>query len=67
MFRQIAGAMARRIRWYIKPGDVVQQGSEFGFIKFGSRVDVFLPLDARVLVSLGDRPVGGETVLAELA
>lgn len=67
LFRQIAGALARRIKWYIKPGDKVQQGQEFGFIKFGSRVDVFLPLDAKVLVKIGDRPVGGETVLAELA
>ena len=46
LFRQIAGALARRIKWYIKAGDVLEQGDEFGFIKFGSRVDVFLPLDA---------------------
>jgi phosphatidylserine decarboxylase len=67
LFRQIAGAMARRICWYVKEGDTVQQGEEFGFIKFGSRVDIFLPLDAKILVSLDDRPVSGQTVIAELA
>ena len=67
MFRQIAGAMARRIKWYINEGDQVQQGAEFGFIKFGSRVDVFLPPDAQVKVSVGDKTKGGRTVLAELA
>ena len=67
MFRQIAGAMARRIKWYIDEGDQVQQGAEFGFIKFGSRVDVFLPPDAQVKVSVGDKTKGGRTVLAELA
>ena len=67
LFRQIAGAMARRICWYVKEGDAVQQGEEFGFIKFGSRVDIFLPLDAKILVKLDDRPVSGETVIAELA
>ena len=67
LFRQIAGAMARRICWYVKEGQEVTQGEEFGFIKFGSRIDVYLPLDAKVLVSLEDKPVGGETVIAELA
>ena len=66
LFRQIAGAMARRICWYVKEGQKVEQGSEFGFIKFGSRIDIFLPLDAKILVNLNDRPVGGETVIAEL-
>lgn len=66
LFRQIAGAMARRICWYVKEGDIVKQGEEFGFIKFGSRVDIYLPLNAKVLVNLEDRPVGGETVIAEL-
>jgi phosphatidylserine decarboxylase len=66
LFRQIAGAMARRIKWYIDEGDRVQQGAEFGFIKFGSRVDVFLPLGAEVKVSVGDKTKGGRTVLAEL-
>ena len=67
LFRQIAGAMARRICWYVKEGDIVKQGEEFGFIKFGSRVDIYLPLNAKILVNLEDRPVGGETVIAELA
>lgn len=66
LFRQIAGAMARRIVWYIKEGQQVQQGEEFGFIKFGSRVDVFLPLDAKVNVQIGDKVVGGKTVIASL-
>ncbi len=66
LFRQIAGAVARRIRWYVKEGQAVEQGQEMGFIKFGSRVDVFLPLDAEVKVAIGDRMKGGVTVLAEL-
>lgn len=64
LLRQIAGALARRICWYVKPGDTVNQGNEFGFIKFGSRVDVFIPLDAKVEVELGQVTVGGETVIA---
>jgi phosphatidylserine decarboxylase len=67
LFRQIAGALARRICWYVAEGQQVEQGSEFGFIKFGSRIDIYLPLDAKILVNLDDRPVGGETVIAELA
>ena len=66
LFRQIAGALARRICWYVKEGQTVEQGSEFGFIKFGSRIDIFLPLDAKILVKLDDKPVGGETIIAEL-
>ena len=66
MFRQIAGAMARRIKWYIEEGDKVEQGAEFGFIKFGSRVDVFMPLDAEVKISIGDKTKAGRTVIAEL-
>jgi phosphatidylserine decarboxylase len=66
LFRQIAGALARRICWYVEVGTKVEQGKEFGFIKFGSRIDIFLPLDAKILVKLEDRPVGGETVIAEL-
>ncbi|MCU0438007.1 MAG: phosphatidylserine decarboxylase family protein [Raineya sp.] len=65
LFRQIAGALARRIVWYVKEGTPVEQGEEFGFIKFGSRVDIFIPLEAKVLVKIGDKPVGGETVIAE--
>jgi phosphatidylserine decarboxylase len=66
LFRQIAGALAKRICWYVKEGDQVTQGQEFGFIKFGSRIDIFLPLDAEICVTLGDKPVGSETVIAKL-
>lgn len=66
LFRQIAGAMARRIVWYVKEGQEVQQGEEFGFIKFGSRVDLFLPLNAEVMVNIGDKVIGGKTVIAKL-
>ena len=66
LFRQIAGAMARRIVWYVKEGDEVTQGDQFGFIKFGSRVDIFLPLGTNIKVTIGDVVKGGITVLAEL-
>ncbi|NME68569.1 phosphatidylserine decarboxylase family protein [Flammeovirga aprica] len=66
LYRQIAGALARRIRWYVKEGDEVKQGEEFGFIKFGSRIDVFLPLDAKINVNLEQKTRGGETIIAEL-
>jgi phosphatidylserine decarboxylase len=66
LFRQIAGALARRIVWYVKEGDQVQQGQQFGFIKFGSRVDVFLPLGSEIKVELGQVVKGGRTILAEL-
>ena len=66
LFRQIAGALARRIVWYVKEGDKVEQGQQFGFIKFGSRVDVFLPLGSVIKVGLGEVVKGGRTVLAEL-
>jgi phosphatidylserine decarboxylase len=67
LFRQIAGALARRIKWYVREGQPIEQGEEFGFIKFGSRVDVFLPLDAKINVAIGDVTKGGRTVIAELA
>ncbi len=67
LFRQIAGALARRIVWYVKEGQEVEQGAQFGFIKFGSRVDIFLPLGTKVNVNLGDKVKGGRTILAELA
>src|ERR1700743_1078625 len=67
LFRQIAGAMARRIVWYVKEGDKVDQGQQFGFIKFGSRVDVFLPLGTKINVGLGEVVKGGRTVLATLS
>lgn len=67
VFRQIAGALARRIKWYIKEGQSIEQGEEFGFIKFGSRVDIFLPLDAEITVKVGSHTKGGRTIIAELA
>jgi phosphatidylserine decarboxylase len=66
LFRQIAGAMARRIVWYVNEGDEVTQGEEFGFIKFGSRVDLFVPLDTVVKVEMGQKVKGGETVICQL-
>jgi phosphatidylserine decarboxylase len=66
LFRQIAGALARRIKCYVREGQVLEQGQEFGFIKFGSRVDIFLPLDAKVTVKIGDITKGGRTIIAEL-
>ncbi len=66
VFRQIAGALARRIKWYIHEGQKIEQGQEFGFIKFGSRVDIFLPLDAKVTVKIGEITKGGRTIIAEL-
>jgi phosphatidylserine decarboxylase len=65
LFRQIAGALARRIKWYVKEGQNLEQGDEFGFIKFGSRVDIFLPLSAKVTVQVGEVTKGGKTVIAE--
>ncbi|RSK37491.1 phosphatidylserine decarboxylase family protein [Hymenobacter metallilatus] len=66
LFRQIAGAMARRIVWYVNEGDEVSQGEEFGFIKFGSRVDIFVPVDTEVKVQIGEKVKGGQTVIAQL-
>lgn len=67
LFRQIAGAMARRICWYVDKDQEVQQGEEFGFIKFGSRVDIYLPLDAEILVNIDDKTTGGQTPIAKIA
>ena len=64
LLRQIAGAVARRIVCYVKAGDKVSRNDQFGFIKFGSRVDVFLPLDATVKVKIDDVTKGNETVIA---
>ena len=66
MLRQIAGAVARRIKCYVKEGDRLAQGGEFGFIKFGSRVDVFLPVDAEIKVKVNDKTTAGKTVIAVL-
>ena len=67
LIRQIAGAMARRIKYYVKEGDVVKQNEEFGFISFGSRVDIYLPTGTVVDVKIGDVVRGGVTVLAHVA
>lgn len=65
LHRQIAGAVAKRIVNYAKENDIAEQGSDSGFIKFGSRVDVFIPLDMKINVSINDKVKGGETVIAE--
>ena len=64
--RQIAGIMARRIKYYVKEGDELEQGAEFGFIRFGSRLDVFLPMDADIHVKPGMIARAGKTVLADI-
>ncbi|MCX5764148.1 MAG: phosphatidylserine decarboxylase family protein [Gemmatimonadetes bacterium] len=66
LVRQIAGLVARRIVTYSKDGDVVQQGERFGLIRFGSRVDVFVPTNSTVKVKIGDTTMSGTSVLAEL-
>jgi phosphatidylserine decarboxylase len=66
LFRQIAGAVARRIRYYIAVGDKIEAGQSVGFIKFGSRIDIYLPLDAEIKVKLDEKVTGRETVLAIL-
>jgi phosphatidylserine decarboxylase len=67
LVRQIAGLIARRIVTYSKPGEHVEQGERMGLIRFGSRVDVFLPLDAQLRVKLGEMTLAGTTPIAELA
>jgi phosphatidylserine decarboxylase len=66
LVRQIAGAVARRIINYLKVGDHVMQGSDMGFIRFGSRVDIFLPLDAQIETQIGQTVQGNRTILARL-
>jgi len=63
LVKQIAGALAKRIVNYLKPGDYVTQGAEMGFIKFGSRVDLLLPLDTKIEVSINQKVKGGVTVI----
>lgn len=65
-FVQVAGLIARRILCYVKPGDVLSRGQRYGFIRFGSRVDVYLPLDAQIKVSIGDKVSATTTILATL-
>lgn len=66
LFRQVAGLVARRIVTYSRVGDDAEQGARMGLIRFGSRVDVFVPPGSDVKVQPGDRPLAGTTVLAEL-
>lgn len=66
LLRQIAGALARRICFYVKEGDSVKQNDEFGFIRFGSRVDIYLPVGTRVDVKIGDIVKGGISHIAHL-
>jgi phosphatidylserine decarboxylase len=66
LVRQIAGALAKRICWYVKEGDSVKKGEDFGFIKFGSRVDLYFPLGTQIDVKIGDKVKGNLTVLATL-
>lgn len=66
LYRQIAGALAKRIVNYAKPNTIAQQGADSGFIKFGSRVDLFLPLDADIKVELNQKVRGGESIIAEM-
>ncbi len=64
LFRQIAGAVARRICFYVKPNEHISQGDEFGFIKFGSRVDLYFPLGTEIKCKIGDVTTGNETIIA---
>lgn len=66
VFRQIAGYVARRIVFYCNEGDTSKAGHEFGFIKFGSRMDVFLPLDTEITCKIGDKTKGGIDVIAKM-
>ena len=64
--RQIAGAMARRIVTYAKPGHKAQRNEHFGFIKFGSRVDLYLPLDTEIFVAVGEKVTGNDTIIGRI-
>lgn len=66
VFRQIAGYVARRIVFYCNEGDDAKAGHEFGFIKFGSRMDIFLPLDTEITCKIGDKTKGGIDVIARM-
>ncbi|PSB91951.1 phosphatidylserine decarboxylase [Candidatus Pandoraea novymonadis] len=63
---QVAGLIARRILCYVKTGDILMRGQRYGFIRFGSRVDIYLPLDSRPLVAIGDKVSATSTILAQL-
>ncbi len=64
LFRQVAGALARRICYYVQPAQSIAQGDQFGFIKFGSRVDLYFPLGTDIRCKIGDLTTGNETVIA---
>jgi phosphatidylserine decarboxylase len=66
-FKQIAGLLARRIVCNLKPGDRVERGQRMGLIKFGSRVDVLMPAEAELRVKVGDRVLGGSSILGYVA
>ena len=66
LYRQVAGAVARRIVNYAKLGQTVEQGADAGFIKFGSRIDIFVPLDMKIEVSMDQVTRGGETIIARI-
>ena len=66
VFRQVVGLLARRIVCRVEPGDVVERGERIGLMKFGSRMDVFLPLEGQIFVSVGQKVVAGETIIAQL-
>ena len=66
LMRQIAGALAKRIKWYVDEGAKVEQGADMGFIKFGSRVDLYLPLDAKIEVAMDQQVKGNQTIIARL-
>ncbi len=66
VFRQIAGYVARRIVFYCNEGDTAKAGHEFGFIKFGSRMDIFLPLDTEIICKIGDKTKGGIDIIAKM-
>ena len=65
-YKQIAGFLARRIRWYIEEGDKVSQGAEYGFIRFGSRIDILVPTDSKIKVELGQKVKAGRSILAHV-
>ncbi len=64
LFKQIAGFIARRIKCYIRKGNKILQGNEIGFIKFGSRVDIFIPLKSKINVQINEKVLGGKTIIA---
>jgi phosphatidylserine decarboxylase len=63
LVKQIAGFVARRIVCYPRPGDAIKRGERYGLIRFGSRVDVFLPMNTKIMVNLGDRVKGSQDII----